>query len=89
MIIIIIELQINIIQNLDQKKKKKLYNDNNYNEPIYIIDSIEYSSKFRLPTKAQVQLTIISWFLCLVLSSMVSKMIIIVFWFVSLQCFVS
>ena len=30
MIIIITELQIDIIQNVDQKKEKKLYNDNKY-----------------------------------------------------------
>ena len=40
-IIIIIELQINIIQSVDQKKEKKLSNDN----------------KLRLPPKVQVQLT--------------------------------
>ena len=36
----IIELQINIIQNIYQKKEKKLYNDHKYVMNIHIIDSI-------------------------------------------------
>ena len=40
MMIIISELQINIIQNVDQKKEKRLYDDEICNKSIYIIDSI-------------------------------------------------
>ena len=37
MIIIIIELHISIIQNVDQKKEKKLYNDHKYVTNQYIL----------------------------------------------------